>query len=581
MARSDKQARGNARSSLKVRLLMVSAIFLIYWAGLTTRLFYLQIIKHDDLVALSKRQYDRTAKIYYGRGVIYDRNQNELVRNIEMESVYITPPEITDKKRTAKTLASLLKLDEKEVARKVRSDKHFVWVKRKAPFEEVDRLRQHDLQGVGFVSEQRRFYPKRELASGVLGFVGLDNQGLAGVEHYHHSLLKGATLRQVIEKDARGRTIHSLDAQGKQRSPSHDVVLTLDEVIQFIAEHHLKAQVKEYDAKSGVAVVMDPHSGEIYAMANVPQFNPNNYAAYPPRMWENRIVSGAFEPGSIFKPVVAAAVIDSGAASASDTFFCENGDFKIGRVSIGEAANHKFGLLSIKDIIKKSSNIGSIKMAQALGSEGMFPYLKGFGFGEKTGIDLPGESPGFLRDLPRWSALSLASISFGHEISATPIQMAAATSAIANGGTLYPPRVTRAIVKGGQVVQGLDKPAGRRVIAEKTSRQIIEILKSVVKEGTGTEAAVPGYDTAGKTGTAQKFDPETQTYSSTDYVSSFVGFAPADAPRIVVLVMIDSPKKSHWGGVVAAPVFREITKEVLRYLNVPSSEERVYIMDRA
>jgi len=581
MARKGKQVRGDTRSPLKIRLLVVSAIFLVYWGGLTVRLFYLQIVKHEDLVALSESQYASTAKIHYGRGVIYDRNQNELARNVEMESVYITPHEVADKKRTAQALASLLNLDVKDVARKVGSDKHFVWIKRKAPLDEVDRLRKRDLQGVGFVSEQRRFYPKRELASAVLGFVGLDNQGLAGVEHYHRSLLKGATLRQVIEKDARGRTIHSLDTSGKQRSPSSDVVLTLDEVVQFIAEHHLKAQVKKYDAKSGVAVVMDPHSGEILAMANVPQFNPNNYAAYPPRMWENRVVSGAFEPGSIFKPVVASAVIDSGAASPSDIFFCENGNFKIGRVSIGEAANHKFGWLSIKAIIKNSSNIGTIKMAQALGGEGLFPYLKSFGFGEKTGIDLPGESPGFLRDLPRWSALSLASISFGHEISATPIQMAVATSAIANGGTLYPPRITRAVVKDGQVIREFEKPEGRRVISEKTSRQIIEILKSVVKEGTGTQAAVPGYETAGKTGTAQKFDSETQTYSSTDYVSSFVGFAPADAPRIVVLVMIDSPHKTHYGGVVAAPVFQEITREVLRYLNVPSSEERVYIMDRA
>lgn len=581
MTRSRKKIRGDARSSLKIRLLGVSAIFLIYWAGLTTRLFYLQIVKHDDLVALSEKQYARTAKIYYGRGVIYDRNQNELARNIEMESVYITPPEITDPAQTARTLAKLLQLNEKDVSRKVASGKHFVWIKRKAPLDEVERLRRRQLAGIGFVSEQRRFYPKRELAAGVLGFVGLDNQGLAGVEHHHHSLLKGTTLRRVIEKDARGRTIHSLDDPRKQHSPSHDVVLTLDEVIQFTAEHHLKAQVEKYGAKSGVAVVMDPHSGEIYAMANVPQFNPNNYAAYPPRMWENRVVSGAIEPGSIFKPVVASAVIDAGVAGPNDIFFCENGNFKIGRVSIGEAANHKFGWLSLKAIIKNSSNIGAIKMAQALGDKELFPYLKQFGFGEKTGIDLPGEASGFLRDLPRWSALSLASISFGHEISATPIQMATATSAIANGGTFYLPRVTRAIVKDGKVVKTAEKPKGRRVISERTSRQVIEILKSVVKDGTGKAAAVPGYDTAGKTGTAQKFDTESQTYSTTDYVSSFVGFAPADAPRIVVLVMIDSPRKSTWGGVVAAPVFREITKEVLRYLNVPSSEERVYIMDRA
>jgi cell division protein FtsI (penicillin-binding protein 3) len=569
------------RGSLKARLVGVSVIFFLYWGGLTARLFYLQIIKHDDLVALSEKQYARTTTINYGRGTIYDRNQNELARNIEMESVYVTPLEVIDKKQTAKVLASSLGLDAKTVYKRISSKKHFVWLKRKAPLRQVDRLKKLDLDGVGFVSEQKRFYPKRELGGGVLGFVGLDNQGLAGIEHFHHSHLKGTSVRRVIEKDARGRTIQSFDSSWGKKSPSHDVVLTIDEVIQFTAEYHLKKQVEKYGAVSGVAVVMDPHTGEIYAMANAPQFNPNNYGAYPPRMWNNNVVSRAIEPGSIFKPIVAAAAIDAGAASPTDIFFCENGDFKIGRVSIGEASNHKFGWLSLQSIIKKSSNIGVIKIAQKLGDAKLYDYISQFGFGKKIGIDLPGESQGSLRKLSSWSALSLASISFGHEIAVTPIQMAAAMGAIANGGKLITPHVTKAILKNGEVVQSFDKPASKRVISEKTSRQIIEVLKSVVRDGTGTRAAVQGFETAGKTGTAQKYDQDTRAYSKTDYVASFIGFAPADSPRIVVLVMIDTPKKNYWGGVVAAPVFRDISREVLRYLNVPSSEERVYIMDHA
>jgi cell division protein FtsI (penicillin-binding protein 3) len=569
------------RGSLKARLVGVSLIFFLYWGGLTARLFYLQIIKHDELVALSEKQYARTTTINYGRGTIYDRNQNELARNIEMESVYVTPAEVIDKKQTARVLASSLGLEAKTVYKKISSKKHFVWLKRKAGFRQVDRLKKLDLDGVGFVSEQKRFYPKRELGGGVLGFVGLDNQGLAGVEHFHHSHLKGTSVRRVIEKDARGRTIQSFDSSWGKKSPSHDVVLTIDEVIQFTAEYHLKKQVEKYEALSGVAVVMDPHTGEIYAMANVPQFNPNNYGAYPPRMWNNNAVSKAIEPGSIFKPIVAAAAIDAGVASPTDIFFCENGDFKIGRVSIGEASNHKFGWLSLQSIIKKSSNIGVIKIAQKLGDAKFYDYISRFGFGKKIGIDLPGESQGSLKKPSNWSALSLASISFGHEIAVTPIQMVAAMGAIANGGKLITPRVTKAILKNGEVVQSFDKPASKRVISEKTSRQIIEVLKSVVRDGTGKRAAVKGFETAGKTGTAQKYDRDTRAYSKTDYVASFIGFAPADAPRIVVLVMIDTPKKSYWGGVVAAPVFRDISKEVLRYLNVPSSEERVYIMDHA
>jgi cell division protein FtsI/penicillin-binding protein 2 len=443
------------------------------------------------------------------------------------------------------------------------------------------KLKQAGLSGIGFLPEQKRFYPKRELAANVLGFVGIDNQGLAGIEHAHQSRLKGATVRQVTERDARGRNIQPFEGMNDSSRQSYDLVLTLDEVIQFTAEHYLKKQVERFKADSGMAVVMDPHTGEIYAMANVPQFNPNHYGAFSRQVWKNNIVASSYEPGSIFKPIIAAAALDKGLARPQDIYFCENGKLKIGKASIGEASNHKFGWMSMRDIIAKSSNIGAIKIAQQVGRKSFYEYIRNFGFGEKSGLSLPGESAGQLKDQKDWTELSLASISFGHEIAVTPIQMVSALAAIANGGNLMEPHITKALIKDGKVVEQFKPKKIRRVISEKASLQMVEILKSVVKNGTGKTAALEGFDVAGKTGTAQKYDASTQSYSSTEFMSSFIGFAPADSPRLVILVMIDNPKGLNWGGVVAAPVFQQIAKKALRYLNVPSSKERVFILDRA
>jgi cell division protein FtsI (penicillin-binding protein 3) len=581
MAKQNKQTGGTFRDGIKTRLKIISFFLFLFGTALVARLAFLQIIQHDTLVAQSEKQYLSTVKTHFGRGVIYDRNSNELARNVEVESVFVNPSEILDKNSTARVLATTLKLNQDQILKKISSKKHFVWVKRKSPLDEVTRLKKANLPGVGYLTEQKRFYPKRELAANVMGFVGMDNQGLAGIEHAYQSKLKGTTFRQVMERDARGRNIQSFQGLQNSSPSSYDLVLTLDEVIQFTTEYHLKKQVEHFKADSGMAVVMNPHTGEIYAMANVPQFNPNHYGAFPSQVWRNNIIAGSYEPGSIFKPIAAAAALDQGLARPQDIFFCENGNMKIGSVQIGEASDHKFGWLSMRDIIAKSSNIGAIKIAQQVGKKSFYEYIRKFGFGEKSGLPLPGESAGQLKKQKNWSDLSLASISFGHEIGVTPIQMVSALAAIANGGNLMEPRITRALIKDGQEIESFKPKVIRRVISEKTSHQLIEILKSAVKTGTGKKADLEGFDVAGKTGTAQKYNMETHSYSKTEFISSFIGFAPADSPRLVILVMIDNPKGLHWGSVVAAPVFREIAKKALRYLNVPSSKERVFILDRA
>lgn len=568
------------RRGFRTRLVLVSALFSLYGAALGARLFYLQILQHESLKEQAERQYVRTLKIHSGRGNILDRNLNPLATNVEVDSVSINPAEIQDKKYTAKMLSSILDLNRNSVLKRIKSKKQFVWIKRKCSVEETEKLKRLGLPGVDFIKEYKRFYPKRELAGNTVGFVGLDNQGLAGIEYFHENTLKGITTLRVMEKDGRKRFIRAMARSSKQNQQSGTVVLTLDEVIQFFAEYHLKQQVEKFHAKGGLAVVMSPATGEIYAMAGVPQYNPNNYSAYPASRRKNNVIVSAYEPGSIFKPIVAAAALESGAVNLHEKFFCENGDFRIGRTRIGEAANHKFGWMSLKSIIVHSSNIGAIKVAQKMGETVLYDSIRSFGFGEKMGVDLPAEATGKLHDLSKWSGLSLATVSFGHEIAVTPIQMITAFSAIANGGNLMLPYVTKEIQRNGKVVKQSKPMVVKRVLSESTSRQMVEILKDVVKHGTGKKAAIEGYEVAGKTGTAQKIDPNTQRYSHSAYLASFIGFVPADSPRLAILVMIDEPQERYWGGDVAAPVFRDIARKALHYLNIPARNERVFILDR-
>ena len=577
-----KPKSSSFRNVVKVRLIFVSSLLLLFAVSLIARLANLQITQHKTLLAKSEKQpHHGNLKTYFGRGTIFDRNGNELATNLVVESVFVVPQEVRDRKYTSKVLASALGQNYDRVYKEVSSNKQFAWIKRKASTDEIIHLKKAALSGVRFRSEQKRFYPKRELAANVIGFVGTDDYGLAGIEQTYQGKLKGMVYSQPIKQDGRGRNIQNLGSLSRSNLGNYDLMLTLDEVIQFTAEYHLTKQVERYKADSGMAVVMNPNSGEIYAMANVPQFNPNNYNKFTPETRKNNTVVSSYEPGSIFKPIVAAAALDDGIAQPHDKFFCENGSFKIGGRNIGEASNHKYGSLSMQEIIAKSSNIGAIKIAQKLGKDSFYEYIRKFGFGEKTSIRLPGVSSGLLGKRKNWNERSLASISFGQEIAVTPLQMVVALSAIANGGTLMEPHIAKALMRDGKIIKEIKPKKIRRVISEKTSRQMMEILKFVVKNGTGKKAAIDGFEVAGKTGTAQKYIAETQSYSKTEFISSFIGYAPADNPRLAILVMIDNPKGRHWGGVVAAPVFVKIAEKSLRHLNVTSSKERIFILDRA
>ena len=582
MLNNKKPKSSSFRNRVKVRLIFVSSLLLLFAVSLIARLANLQITQHKTLLAKSEKQpHHGNLKTYFGRGTIFDRNGNELATNLVVESVFVVPQEVRDRKYTSKVLASALGQNYDRVYKEVSSNKQFAWIKRKASTDEIIHLKKAALSGVRFRSEQKRFYPKRELAANVIGFVGTDDYGLAGIEQTYQGKLKGMVYSQPIEQDGRGRNIQNLGSLSRSNLGNYDLMLTLDEVIQFTAEYHLTKQVERYKADSGMAVVMNPNSGEIYAMANVPQFNPNNYNKFTPETRKNNTVVSSYEPGSIFKPIVAAAALDNGIAQPHDKFFCENGSFKIGGKNIGEASNHKYGSLSMQEIIAKSSNIGAIKIAQKLGKDSFYEYIQKFGFGEKTNIRLPGVSSGLLGKRKNWNERSLASISFGQEIAVTPLQMVVALSAIANGGTLMEPHIAKALMRDGKIIKEIKPKKIRRVISEKTSRQMMEILKFVVENGTGKKAAIDGFEVAGKTGTAQKYIAETQSYSKTEFISSFIGYAPADNPRLAILVMIDNPKGRHWGGVVAAPVFVKIVEKSLRHLNVTSSKERIFILDRA
>ena len=556
---------------IKLRITGVGIFFAVCLAFIGAKAGYLQIYQSSWLAKKASDQYERPFKESGKRGTIYDANLREMAVSINATSIAAYPRKIQDTAATAKMLANSLNMDSKILQRRLLAKKPFIWVKRQATPKEVNAVKSLNLDGVGFLSETSRFYPQKTLAAQTIGFTGLDGNGLEGIEFYYDNQLKGSNFEYVVMKDALGQGFNSekttTDYSGK------NIVLTVDQTIQYITEKALKEAVDENGAKSGIAVVMSPKTGAILSIAQYPSLNPNSYEKFDKRLWRNRAITDPFEPGSTMKIFTAAAAIEYGNCSENTIFFCENGEYRIGKDIIHDT--HPYGWLTLKEVVKLSSNIGASKVAKKTGPESLYRTLKNFGFGEKTGINCPGETSGAVIPYKNWRAIDVGAISFGQGISASPLQIISAVSAIANDGILMKPYIVQAITdQKGITVSRFDPIPVRRAVSSMTAGKLKDILMSVTeKDGTGFNAALEGYTVCGKTGTAQKTD-ETGRYAKGKYISSFVGFTPAENPEIAVLVILDEPTKNHYGGIVAAPAFSKIAQETLTYLNVPPKNRK-------
>jgi len=556
---------------VKFRILLTSTGFILFLGALLLRSYHLHIEENNRVKKLATNQYQALLPVAAKRGAIYDRNGKELAMDVRVASVAVHPQQIKDKEAASKMIAEMIEMPLAKVQEKLNSTKKFEWLARRIPFENGEKLQKQKITGVVVSAEYKRFYPGKELAGHLLGAVGFDAKALSGLEIALDSYLKSVPSSQVAEKDAKGRLITPL----LNTEVYHDVYLTIDQNIQFMAEKYLRENGEKYHAKSGFALVTDPHTGEILAMANYPSFNPNSYSDYPQESWKNHAIIDSYEPGSTFKAVVAASALNTGTVKSTDKFDCEGGAYKIGKHTIHDHGGH--GIMTVSDIIKVSSNIGVTKIAQKIGKDAFYETISGLGFGRKVGIGLPGEEQGILRNPKNWSAIDQSNIAFGQGLTVTGLQMAMAYSTFANGGNkMKPLLVSRIINSEGQEIVAHDPELERSVINKDASKSLTHMLESVVEEGgTGTLASLDGYPIAGKTGTAQKVDPKTKKYAPGKFVSSFIGYVPATSPEFVIYVVYDTPQPLYYGGVVATPVFKNIAKEALAYKGVPAPQSEV------
>lgn len=555
------------------RLLQIFALLAAWGIVVVARLVQVQLVRHEHYVARAGRQQESTLKLNPNRGSILDTRGRVLAESIAAESIYADPQSIANPRSVARALAKVpgIELTAREIESKLRGDGSFAWIARQLPLEVTAEARKLKLPGIYFMEAHRRTYPRAQLGANVIGYVGVDGDGLAGIEHSFDDYVKGTPGKVTLLKDARkGVYLMGGDGANRPRDGQH-VVLTIDSVIQFIAERALKNAVDHYRASGGSAIVMDPNSGDILAMASSPTFDPNHFREFTPDAWRNRTVQDFYEPGSTFKIVTAAAGLEERLVTPSQVLDCGNGSITVANITITEHDGHQYGLLTFEDVIVNSSNVGAVRVGLALGQDRFHRWIQRFGFGERTGIELPGESPGLLRRTQKWTVVSPASIAIGQEIGATPLQIVRALSAVATGGLMVEPRIVKRVIDDdGQVVYEPPRGAPRRVMSEKTAAVLNEILKNVVTRGTGTKAALAEHVVAGKTGTAQKAFGRAG-YIEGHYVGSFAGYVPADQPRLAILVVVDEPRGEYYGGTVAAPAFREIAEATLRYLGVPPS----------
>jgi cell division protein FtsI (penicillin-binding protein 3) len=551
----------------QARLLILAGVALLWITAVFGRLTYLQLFRHADYLARAQRQQQRTIEITPKRGAIYDRNKTPLAMSVPVDSAFAVPAELGDESLAARLLSGIVGVPQDVLEARFASSRSFVWIARKLPPEKAEAVNALNLKGVYLQKENQRFYPKRDLAAHVLGFVDMDEKGEAGIEYELDKQIRGQSEKIIVMADAKQRWFDGGEAQ---RERGADVYLTIDEKIQYIAERELALAIAETRALAGTVIVMNPNTGEILAMANWPKFNPNKPGESSGEARMNRAVSAMYEPGSTFKVVTLAAALNEEITRPEEVFDCENGRVYVAGHRIRD---HKpFGLLNVREILAQSSDVGAIKIALRLGAPKFYDYIRAFGFGEHTGVELPWESRGYLQPVGTWGAYMIGPISMGQGVGVTPLQLVGAISAIANGGMLYKPRIISELRRGDHAVDipGHEAPEEpRRVIRPETAATMRELMEGVILHGTGPRARLDGWTAAGKTGSAQKTDPNTGRYSPTHFIASFTGFAPINDPAVTILVSLDSPVGLHEGGEVAAPVFKRIAEQVLAYLDVP------------
>ena len=554
------------RAAANRRIVLLAAAFVVLLGIAFGRAFWLQAVHGNAYAAMAVRQHRETVVVPAARGTIFDRDGEPLAIGEQTTTVYANPRQVDRPREVALATAKKLDLDPGVVYQQL-SDRSrgFVYLARKVDPLKAEELEELGLAGLGFYPEELRTYPQGPVASQVLGYAGMDNRGLEALERSLDKVLAGKPGSQTIVKDPLGRALDVVAT--KPETQGRNVRLTIDHQIQANAEAVLAETVSRYGARAASAIVMDPHTGAVLAMATAPGFNANRFPTTRADRRRNRAVTDTYEPGSTFKLVTVAAGLEENVVSPGSSFMLPPSLQVADRV-INEAHTRGTELMSVREIVERSSNIGTITIAQRLGEGRLAYWIDRFGFGQPTGIDFPGESPGFALPRDEWSGSTIGTVPIGHGIAVTPMQMARAYSAIANGGVLVRPHLV-------DRVDGRPVPQrrGKRVVSPRVSRQMLSMLRGVVLEGTGTEAAIPGYTVAGKTGTAAKIDSSGR-YSHTDYVASFVGLVPATKPRLVIMVMVDEPSGSIYGGVVAAPAFRQIARFNLQHLEVPPDAPR-------
>ncbi|MFI5116020.1 MAG: penicillin-binding protein [Terriglobales bacterium] len=564
--RSEEGMRASAPRTPSRRLYIFAALLFIWIFSIGFRLVRLQVVKFGFFEDLAERQRTRTVPVEPRRGNIYDRYGHPLAMSIDVDSVFAVPSEVHDKETTAAMLGKVLDLDPQDILVRLKMARPFVFIARRIDAETSSRIRQLNLRGIAFRKEPKRFYPKRDLAAQVLGYVGMDGDGLGGLERIFDDDLRGIPGKELVSVDARGKWFSRVE---RPPDPGQNLVLTIDQTIQYIAERELQQGMEDTKSIAGTVVVENPRTGEILALANRPTFNPNVFNSVPAEALKNRAVSDIYEPGSVFKVVTYSAALDQHVVTPDDKVDCQHGSIDVFGMKIHD--HESLGVVTIAEALAHSSDVAAIKTGMKLGDQRLYHYIHDYGFGQQTGIELPGETRGLARPVSRWSKVSIGAISMGQEIGVTPLQTISLLSTIANDGIYTPPR----IVAGELPPDGTPKPVvfhtapQHRVVSAMTAAQMKKMMEGVVLFGTARRAVLNGYTDAGKTGTAQKVDPATGAYSKTKYVASFIGFAPVNSPAITIAVILDSPVGLHQGGQVCAPVFKRIAEQVLEYMHVP------------